>query len=211
MLILLILKIPQDSKWKHLFYSNNKIRWNCYISAKDTNIFVQRKISSEECNLTRKLIHPWQRIVRLWQQNVFKNGDLEDALFAGGESVHLSWVFCSAIRAILKFGEKFPKEAKPFSFPKGMSVWSWSESSKKYIFGQWKHRKSENPLPVSATFHSLLLVQQRSLNLFVPRRSSEPQWAHETPDMREYPDFKKSLDAAAELCWPVNTKSNYSV
>lgn len=95
MLILLIFKIPQGSKWKHLFYSSNKIRWNCYISATDTNIFVQRKISSEECNLTRKLIHPWQRIVRLWQPNVLKNGDLEDALFAGSESVHLSWVLCS--------------------------------------------------------------------------------------------------------------------
>lgn len=95
MLILLIFKIPQGAKWKHLFYSSNKIRWNCYISAKDTNIFVQRKISSEERNLTRKLIHPWQRIVILWQQNVLKIGDLEDALFAGGESVHLSWVLCS--------------------------------------------------------------------------------------------------------------------
>lgn len=95
MLILLIFNISQGSKWKHLFYSSNKIRWKCYISAKDTNVFVERKISSEECNLTRKWMHPWQRIMRLWQQNVLKNGDLEDAVFTGSESVHLSRVLCS--------------------------------------------------------------------------------------------------------------------
>lgn len=119
MLILLIFKIPQGSKWKHLFYSNNKIRWNCYISAKDTNIFVQRKISSEECNLTRKLIHPWQRIVRLWQQNVFKNGDLEDALFAGGESVHPRWVFCSCNQSNPEVWREVPQGGKAIFLSQG--------------------------------------------------------------------------------------------
>lgn len=33
--------------------------------------------------------------MRLWQQNVLKNGDFEDALFAGSECVHLSLVLCS--------------------------------------------------------------------------------------------------------------------
>lgn len=33
--------------------------------------------------------------MRLGQQNVLKTGDLEDALFTGSESVHLSRVLCS--------------------------------------------------------------------------------------------------------------------
>lgn len=116
MLILLIFKISQGSKWKHLFYSSNKIRWNCYISAKDTNIFVQRKISSEECNLTRKLIHPWQRF---WQQNALKNGDLEDALFAGSESVHLSWVLCSCNQSNPEDWREVPQAGKAIFLSQG--------------------------------------------------------------------------------------------
>lgn len=135
MLILLIFKISQGSKWKHLFYSSNKIRWNCYISAKDTNIFVQRKISSEEYNLTRKLIHPWQRILRLWQQHVLKNGDLEGALFAGSECVHLSWVLCSCNHSNPeeKWREEIPQAGSHSPFPR-VRVYHHGENYPKNIF-----------------------------------------------------------------------------
>lgn len=58
-------------------------------------VFVEKKVSSEECNLTGKFVHPGERIMRLWQQSVLRKGDLGDTSFAGSDSVQLSRVLCS--------------------------------------------------------------------------------------------------------------------